>query len=183
MVIINMRTEWLEQAICMADKEILAIKESLRNGTLRASRFQTNQREDVILGHIGELALKDYLKNKDIHFCDSVHVCGASDEYDLLINNTKIDVKTALRVYPLSTIKDNFKLMIQKDQVGLHGEVVFWILAHGYNVYQLDQIALVGWLRQDRIKEFPLNNNNVSPAYWIPLNELNEVSIIEYINV
>ncbi len=180
MIKIKIKPEWLTQANEMALEFIAAVKKANEEGSKLTPRFQTNELENKILGYLGEIALKDWLTSKDIFFGEQ-RVLGKSDEYDLLINGVKVDVKTELRKFPVENIKGNFKLMIQKDQVGLHGSIVFWVLAHGRAIFSLDYVYLVGFLRANKIRNYGLNEANFSPCYWIPFEDVVPPEEIEWI--
>lgn len=55
--------------------------------------------DQKLAGEVGRLALRKYLHEKKITFSEDTHI-GSKDEYDFIINNKNVSLKTQLINYP-----------------------------------------------------------------------------------
>ncbi len=105
------------------------------------SRFNTDIYKNEYLGYLGESIFSQWLDENNIEYKWQRDRFGESDDYDFLINDKKVDVKTNSRRLPIDNLKDNFQLLLHADQVGVHAHVCFWICVVGQVT-----IAEVGYL-------------------------------------
>ena len=159
----------------------LQVGEKIRNCGLK-SRFNTNYEENNKIGMLGEEIFKQYLIDIAVRYATDEPV-GQPDKYDFLIRGKRIDLKTALRIMPMHELKDNYNLFLQKHQLGLHGDTYIWIFINGRDFDHAENAFIIGWMRADRIKDFPIEERYASPCYSIPLGEVNPPEMIRFIGV
>lgn len=146
------------------------------------SRFNTNYEENNKIGMLGELLFKKFLDTQGMQY-QTDDVVGRADKYDFLIRGKRVDLKTALRIMPMTDLKDNYKLFLQKHQLGLHGDVYVWIFVNGRDFDHAENAFIIGYMRAEAIKEYPINEQFASPAYAIPVGEVNPPELIKFIGV
>lgn len=147
------------------------ISEAEKNGL--NPLFQTDPLENHILGELGEALFHKWLRKNNIkHSLDNTHI-GESDETDFFIGSTRWDIKTNLRKQPIENLKENFQLMLHKEQLGRHADYYFWIFVLGKVPSQSRKAVLVGSLNAKRVHEYPIVEKiRDVPAYWIPLKDV-----------
>jgi len=139
-------------------------------GTNYKSRFNTNKKENEITGNIGEAVFHRWLKINGVEHDWQNNKIGEADDYDFLIDGKKWDVKTIMRHLPVTDLKDNFELGVNKGQVGLHADYYFWVILQGHNPMAATFAYLVGSKSSNRIKEFPVQEKITgAKAYWMPI--------------
>lgn len=117
------------------------------------SRFNTAEFHNKYLGFLGEEIFNDWLLKHNIAFQRRV-VLGEADDFDFMISNRTIDVKTNLRRYHMKSLKDNFRLLILVDQ--LKADYYFWVLVNSMNVQEARVAYLIGGLSQLKLSSFPI---------------------------
>ena len=93
------------------------------------SRFNTDPWLNRYTGYLGEKLFSKWLDSIKIKHEWQTEKYGESDDYDFKINEKLIDIKTNIIHYP-EALGKNYTLMLNKNQIGLHADIYFWVLIH-----------------------------------------------------
>jgi len=147
----------------MTNKLLQVIKDK------KGSLFNTDEEQNRYYGFLGELAIQKFFSENNIYFITD-DVIGKSDKYDILINNKKIDVKTASRKNNIKELfNDNYDFFIAEQQVNNnHADYYVQVIINKEYAY------IIGFIDNKKVKDYPLKKtvNMVNTAYSIPINEL-----------
>ena len=135
--------------------------------------FQTNEYQNHLIGHLGQIKFHHWLKSKGILHKYINDLSGLSDNgEDFIINKYVIDVKTANCSTSIHKINNNYRFFIPQQQLDGHYDTDFYVnmqLPSDEN-----SVYIMGVIHRDIAKMQPvkLYKNNYNPAYNIPMIEL-----------
>lgn len=171
-------SQWIEmpitnEAILWSLTKSVSDFESLEGSSLK-SRFNTNWWENNVLGNLGEFLFNDWMKTKDVPYLWDNDKSGQSDEFDFYINNKKVDVKSSLRKLPLSQLKNNYGLLVHKNQLGSHADYYAWVLFQGSSALLANNAYLVGFLSAERVGSYPELASSLpgAKAFSVPFGDV-----------
>jgi len=173
---VMMRFEWVEFVVDddmkrLASDYVCGLEKALKNKGLR-NRFNSDWRENNLVGFVGELVFKKFLDGLGGVSYDWNVVVGCADDYDFLVCGKRVDVKTCLRNFPVGSIGDNFRLMVCDAQVGLHADFYFWVLLEGVSFGCVRRAFLVGGMSAERVGCFPVVDKSFGRTRWVGVDEV-----------
>lgn len=169
MVLINITEEMMSEAKKMA-------VDMVNNGLY--NRFGGDfdyQVEKAKIGCIGEIAFEKYLADSNIPFATdrTGHGERHADDFDVKINNKKIDIKTAKTE---RTPIPKWTYGYPKQQMGMSKNYIVIC----YYSPSRNTVGIYGWMEFSRLTEFPVTYKNnfanfsyKTPNHEFPISELN----------
>lgn len=154
-----------------ASKRLTKLRNSLK-GTKLKSRFNVDWETDNYRGQLGEILFENWLDKKLIRY-EKDEAYGRPDKYDFLVNDYKLDLKTATRKLPMEELNpDTFKLLVNADQVeeGKHDHYV-WCWVRGHDVTEALKAYFMGFYTASAVKHFDSSFNKVRGVrqYEVPV--------------
>ena len=97
---------------------------------------------------------------------------GVYDEYDLMINNKKIEIKSATKNY--------FRYIMPKTYDVNNKPKDIYIGAKYNETIQPNKVYIIGFIKRDEILCFPIKQNKGAPYYEIPFTALKEINELTF---
>ena len=98
---------------------------------------------------------------------------GIYDEYDLIINSKKIEIKSATKNY--------FKYLMPKIHDVINKPKDIYIGAKYNETVDPNKVYILGFIKREEILVFPIRQNKGAPYYEIPLNALKEINELTFL--
>jgi len=96
---------------------------------------------------------------------------GIEDDYDLIINGKKVEIKSATKNYFRS-------IMPKIHDVRNHPKDIY--IGVKYNeTLEPNQIQIIGYMDRDSILNYPVEQNKGAPYYNIPIRDLTPIENLE----
>ena len=128
-------------------------------------------------GIVCEILTSDWLKNfyNVIESAKGLDNSGIYDSYDILIDNIKIEVKSATKNY--------FRYIMPKVYDITHKPKDFYIGVKYNETTQPNEVIIVGFITRKDILKYKIERNKGAPYYKIPLSDLQNISLLSnYLN-
>lgn len=96
---------------------------------------------------------------------------GIEDDYDLIVNDKKIEIKSATKNYFRS-------IMPKIYDVNNHPKDIYIGVKYNETI-EPNQIQIIGYMERDSILDYPKEQNKGAPYYNVPLSDLKPIESME----
>lgn len=91
---------------------------------------------------------------------------GVYDDYDVLINDKKIEIKSATKHY--------FKFIMPKVYDVINKPKDVFVCSRYNETTTPDSVEVLGWIKREDVMKYPIEQNKGAKYYKIPILNLNE---------
>lgn len=91
---------------------------------------------------------------------------GLYDDFDLLINGKKVEIKSATKHYFRYIMPKVYDVQVKPKDI--------FIGARYHENIEPNRVEVIGWIKRDDILKFPIEQNKGAKYYKIPMSSLNK---------
>lgn len=162
--------------------EIQVTQEAIKRAKQQISEFEKTeagqwryQNVEAWRGVVCEMLVSEWLAERfDVTVpAKGLDTSGNVDDYDLIINGKKVEIKSATKNY--------FSYIMPKvDDVDNHPKDIY--IAAKYNeTVEPNVVQILGFMSGAEIKKYPKDQKYGAPFYKVPIHAFNDVSGLKFL--
>ncbi len=156
--------------LTVTDEEIAFAKNQIAEFTRSEAGNWRYDNVEAWRGVVCEMIVSKWLEeNFDVQVkAKGIDTSGNEDDYDLKINEKKVEIKSATKNY--------FRYLMPKIH-DLHNKPKDIYIGAKYNeTVEPNKVYILGYILRDDILKYPVRQNKGAPYYEVPLTALKEIN-------